>query len=101
VEKAIEYVLMLRILATGVVDFAFDFVEGEEECVESSVRGLFVRIVKGGIVAQVLRLTSPAVFSISATIVISLITNPFKSCAWLFKSSKVLSQPSALPFIAL
>jgi hypothetical protein len=51
VEKAIEYVSMLRILATGVVDFAFDFVEGEEECVESSVLGLFVRIVKGGIVA--------------------------------------------------
>jgi hypothetical protein len=50
-EKAIEYVSMLRILATGVVDFAFDFVEGEEECVEFSVFGLFVGIVKGGIVA--------------------------------------------------
>jgi hypothetical protein len=50
---------------------------------------------------QVLRLISPAVFSSSATVVMSLMIRPFMSCALLFISSKALSQPAPFPFIAL
>ena len=38
-------------LATGVMDFGLDLIEGEEVFVDSSVFGAFVGIVKGGIVA--------------------------------------------------
>lgn len=87
--------LELRMLATG-VDLGSDLIDGDEELAVDS-RGAFTGREKGGMVAyrmlasilmnvdnqhtQVLRLTSPAVFSISATMVMSLMIKPFRSCA--------------------